>query len=169
MLTQERAKEIFSYYPDSGLLFRKLKNGKERLQSCKDSKGYVITYADKKTFKAHRVIWLIENGSFPESFIDHANGIRDDNRIVNLRCANPTQSCANRAMPKKKLNLPKGTVIRNRPRKYVVLISSEGKEQYIGAYFTKEESAKAYNDAAVRIFGEFASLNELGIWGEGNE
>lgn len=43
----------------------------------------------------HRVIWKIETGREPEGFIDHINGIRDDNRIENLRDVTPRENMLN--------------------------------------------------------------------------
>lgn len=164
MLTHERAIEIFLYEKESGLLYRKLPNGMTRLQKCTDNKGYVITYADKKCYKAHRIIWLLEHGKFPDKILDHINGIRDDNRIENLREADFTQNNANKVMRKKKSNLPKGTRIKDRPKPYVAYIYIDKKPVYLGAFKTKDESAEAYNNAAIKHFGDYASLNKIGVW-----
>jgi hypothetical protein len=49
-------------------------------------KGYIHLRVGK-TFKlAHRLIWEHVNGPIPKGMsIDHINGVRSDNRIVNLR------------------------------------------------------------------------------------
>ena len=38
-----------------------------------------------KPYRAHRVIWALVHGEWPEGQIDHINGVRDDNRLENLR------------------------------------------------------------------------------------
>ena len=41
---------------------------------------------------AHRVVWALATGAWPEVEIDHRNGIRDDNRLSNLREATRSQN-----------------------------------------------------------------------------
>lgn len=38
-----------------------------------------------RSLKAHRVIWALVHGKWPTGQIDHINGNRQDNRLVNLR------------------------------------------------------------------------------------
>lgn len=61
----------------------------------KDKDGYVIVKVKKKQFKAHRVVWLVCNGEWPNGEIDHINHKRDDNRIENLRVVSRMENIAN--------------------------------------------------------------------------
>jgi hypothetical protein len=51
--------------------------------------GYRRIKIDGRTYSAHRLAWWFVYGSWPAYEIDHRNGIRDDNRIANLREAVP--------------------------------------------------------------------------------
>jgi len=50
-----------------------------------DMYGYLTVRLYKKSYKLHRLAWLYVYGAMPQNDIDHINGIRDDNRIKNLR------------------------------------------------------------------------------------
>lgn len=64
-----------------------------------DKDGYLIIKIKTHQFKAHRVIWVLFNGEFPEGELDHINRIRDDNRIENLRKATRSLNCLNCTRP----------------------------------------------------------------------
>ena len=71
----------FSYSPDTGeilRLTRKNSNGSI------DAGGYLIIKFKGKQYKSHRIAWFLHYGYMP-NVIDHINGNKLDNRIVNLR------------------------------------------------------------------------------------
>lgn len=89
MLKAERAKELLDYNPKTGA-FRwriDLCNGKIKEGSLagSTSKGYRQIRVEGKIYRAHRLAWLITYGRWPGKELDHVNGIKDDNRIENLR------------------------------------------------------------------------------------
>ena len=47
----------------------------------------------------------------------------------------------------------------NRP--FRAALKHKGQNHYLGSYETEREAAKAYNEAALRIIGEYAVLNDL--------
>lgn len=76
--------EHFKYNND-GTISR---NDRKNSNGSYDKDGYLIIKVKGKQFKAHKIVWLLKNGEFPKSEIDHINRIRDDNRIENLRESN---------------------------------------------------------------------------------
>lgn len=60
----------------------------------RDPNGYLCGRVFNKQVKAHRAIWAIAHGVFP-SFIDHINGVRDDNRLANLRAVSVQENNRN--------------------------------------------------------------------------
>lgn len=88
--------------------------------------------------------------------VDHINGNKLDNRKENLRVVNNSQNGANRKRAWSSLGL-KG-VFKKRD-KFGARLTYNNKEIWLGVFDTPEAAAKAYNTAAIRFFGEHASLN----------
>lgn len=95
---------------------------------CKNLKGYQVATlhlnGERKQVKLHRVIWIARNGIPPlGKVIDHINRKKDDNRIVNLRLANPVLNSSNRRSykgennPSAKINSYIVACIRNNNKK----------------------------------------------------
>lgn len=87
LLTAERAKELF--YVEDGLLLNRVLRGRRGMPGMvagsPDGFGYLRVKVDNVRYRVHRIIWLITYGRWPIGQIDHINGVRDDNRIENLR------------------------------------------------------------------------------------
>lgn len=66
---------------------------------AKNGNGYLAGRIEGEKYYAHRAIWAVHHGRWPTHGIDHINGIRDDNRIVNLRPATATQNSGNACAP----------------------------------------------------------------------
>lgn len=73
--------EHFEYHPDGSIT----RDDREGGLGSYDKDGYLILKVKGKQLKAHRVAWLLNNGDFPKSELDHINRNRADNRIENLR------------------------------------------------------------------------------------
>ena len=105
--------------------------------------------------------------AWPENTIDHENGIRNDNRLSNLRDATLSEQCRNKSLVRGKSKF-KGVVIPHpaKGRHPVAQIFLNGATRFIGAFETEEDAARAYDAAAVMHFGEFAKTNAaLGLLG----
>ena len=90
--------------------------------------------------------------------IDHINGNHLDNRIYNLREVTPAQNTMNsRLRVSKKSGFPKGVSFQ--AGKYKAQIKLNKKTQYLGSFPTIEEAFSAYQEAAKRLFGEFACFD----------
>lgn len=72
--------EHFSY--EDGKLIR---DDRKNSNGSYDRDGYLIVKVKGRQFKAHRIVWLLFHGCFPDREIDHINRNRADNRIENLR------------------------------------------------------------------------------------
>lgn len=121
-----------------------------------DKDGYRILNIGNHSFLAHRIAWAIVTGSFPAETIDHINGVRDDNRIANLRLATRSQNIANTKI--KAASGIKG-VTRRRTGTWQAQIKVGGINHYLGTHKTSELAAQAYEAAAKAAFGEFRFSN----------
>lgn len=88
--------------------------------------------------------------------VDHIYHNPLDNRRFNLRVCNHQQNMSNR-MPSR--NRFKG-ILKHHGR-YRAKIDYNYKRTYLGTFPDPVSAAKAYNDAAIKIFGPFAKLNKI--------
>lgn len=92
----------------------------------------------------------------PTEDIDHRNRDGLDNRKKNLRRATVSQNIAN-GLSRGGSSRFKGVSL-SRGRWYASLRLNR-KTIHLGSFLTEEESALAYDEAARRLFGEFARVN----------
>ena len=79
---------------------------------------YRSVYLNNEKYREHRIIFKLCNGYDPD-FIDHINGIRNDNRISNLNSVNPQENAKNRALPTNNKSGVLGVRICNRTKNYI--------------------------------------------------
>lgn len=93
-------------------------------------------------------------------FHDHINHNGLDNRKANLRPATRAQNSYNR---KKYANNSyskyKGVSFKKKGQKWSAQISINNKMKFLGYFHREKDAAKAYDAAARKLHGEFASLN----------
>ena len=121
------------------------------------TKGYrSLSYSrSKPRVYLHRVIFAFHHGYLPK-FVDHINGIRDDNRIENLRPATRLQQNLNTKVRKDNATGIKGVSFRKDRKKWQARIKHAGKEMHLGFFDDIGEAATARKDAEKRLHGEFA-------------
>lgn len=123
----------------------------------------VVAKGKSKTIRMHRAIMQEPVGKV----VDHDNHNTLDNRKENLRICDQADNMHNFRKPLNNTSGYKGVTInrqksKNRVRKYITAqIGVNGKVLRLGYFKTLQDAAKAYNEAAIKYFGEFALLNEL--------
>lgn len=123
-----------------------------------EKKGYIAICVKTKTYKAHRLAWLYVYGEMPKNQIDHINGIKDDNRIDNLREATASENMFNRLKFKNSKSPIKGISFHIGQQKWTAKIQLNKKRLWLGSYNTFEEAAVAYKNAAIELHGNFINL-----------
>ncbi len=91
--------------------------------------------------------------------VDHRNGDGLDNRRENLRAATRTQNMANTRLRSNNTSGFKGVSFDNRTARWIAAIRLDGHSYFLGRFDVPEEAARAYDAAALRLFGEFARIN----------
>lgn len=156
-----RASELLAYDPYTGV-FRWKKTTSNRAKvgarAGNITNGYREISIDGKSYRAHRLAWLLTYGVWPSALVDHINGDPGDNRICNLREASPKENAWNsRAHSDRRAGLKGTTYCPNRYHlPWQSRICVNGVTKPLGWYATSEEAHRAYRDAAQRIFGKFA-------------
>ena len=157
MLTQERVKELFDYDPETGVLIW-IKKSAPQANSVKIGmvagfiskiSGYRTICYNHKTYQASRIIFLYMTGKFPENCIDHINGIKTDNRWVNLRDVTVTENDRNKRINKNNTSGTTGVYFRKARNTWFAAICHESKLITIKSFKNKEDAIKARKKAEV--------------------
>lgn len=159
MVTQDLLKSILHYEPKTGLFTWKRSRGGAIAGSVAGTprqNGYINIFINHTNNRAHRLAWLYMYGYIPDCDIDHINGIRDDNRISNLRLATRSQNNANSKVASHNTSGYKGVWFDKSRNKFVSQIKINGTNKHIGRFNTAEEAHAAYCEVASSLHGEFA-------------
>lgn len=95
----------------------------------------------------------------PGELVDHISGNGLDNRKANLRIVSALQNSMNRVRNLNSKSKYKGVTFDR--GKWQGQIKLHGKMHYLGRFDTEQEAAAAYNEAALRLFGVYAKLNQI--------
>jgi hypothetical protein len=91
--------------------------------------------------------------------VDHVNGNGLDNQRSNIRLATPGENQHNGRLRKNNSSGFKGVSWVTRDKRWQVSIWLGGKQRALGRFQNLEDAARAYDNAARELFGEFARLN----------
>ena len=151
MITIEELNRLFDADFETGVLRWKIRPGRRvkigDVAGSNHNSGYRHVLTRGHHFLIHRLIWAMANGSFPDNQIDHINGVRDDNRLCNLRAVTPAENSRNMRAPKNNRSGVVGVRLHS-PQKWVAYISTE----YLGL-FPSFEGAIAARQAAEIAYG----------------
>lgn len=158
--TRESLMHFIQYNPDTGEFIKPDAHVKHF--GKKSKARYVVIDIDGKNYYAHRLAWLYVHGVWPKGRLDHRDGNKRNNRILNLRPASGSQNAMNRSIQANNTSGFRGVHQRSGERKFRAQIQVEGRKIRLGTHHTADEAAHAYNKAAIQHFGEFAVLNPVG-------
>lgn len=149
-LNQEYLKSILHYNPETGSFIWLVKSGSNNLigsyAGSITNRRYVSVGINDKRYMAHRLAFLYMTGYWPKDQVDHVNGIRDDNRWINLSEANNSQNQHNKNVNINNLLGIKG--VSSHGKNYRAYFSINNKRYHIGTYKTIEEAKNARDEFA---------------------
>lgn len=130
--------------------------GRERVFKKNTKKGYVRISLDKRFIYAHRAAWIMHYGVYPSFTIDHINGIKDDNRICNLREASFCENNQNKKIISTNTSGVKGVSYDKNQKKWRATIIKNGITCYRKRFDSLEEAEQQIKINRKIIHGDFS-------------
>jgi HNH endonuclease len=155
-ITAERVRELLHFEPETGVLIWRARSAtasRVRIGCAagglrKD--GYRVIEIDGRGYRAHRIAWLLVHGTWPSVEIDHVNGMRDDNRIANLR--DVSKSVNKQNVRRARADSGHGFIGATRTRgRWQSVITVDGKRVHLGMFARGEDASAAYLAAKRRL------------------
>lgn len=150
-LTAEEARKLLDYDPATGFFrwrvdCRRARSG--TIAGCNHSKGYIKIRSQGRVYLAHRLAWLITHGVMPKGEIDHINGLKNDNRIANLRDVSRRQNAQN--LEHHRSGRLAGA-LKCTNGKWVARAIFDGKLCHLGTFESEVEAHRAYVSATAEV------------------
>lgn len=121
-------------------------SGKEAICSLSTG-GYLKGGLCRRHVLAHRVIWKMVLNEEPDQ-IDHINGDRTDNRLVNLRSVSAAENNRNRRLPSTNKSGVMGVCWATSVNKWMAYVRGDsGKIIHLGFFADKVQAARARQQA----------------------
>lgn len=143
----------FSFDESTGQLFRD--GEKAGFKDGRYVRVFVTVDGKKRRLSAHRLIWRLAHGVWPDMSIDHKDGDGHNNAISNLRLATVQENMRNTA-PKRNSILGIKGVRKTKYGKYQARITVNHIEHYLGTFDDLEAARNAFSLVAVQVHKQFA-------------
>ncbi len=162
-LSVEFIRAILDYDPIKGVLRWKKrpdistradrKNG--HVAGFKNKDGHLVIQIQKRRYPAHRLIWVLVYGHWPNNDIDHIDGNRSNNKLANLRAATRRENLRN--MGKKPFNKSgyKWVSWHKPTNKWVAQVRNNKTNVYLGVFNSPQKAHKRACGYARQIHGIF--------------
>ena len=154
-LTAERLRELLHYNPETGeFRWRVRASGRVKVGAVAGSLAgedyWRIKIGGRKCF-LHRLVWLYVHGVWPADQLDHINGVRSDNRLVNLREATSAENSQNHCLRNDNKSRYPGVHWHNRDKKWRAMVGINGRSICVGYFDDPETASIARNDAKAKL------------------
>ena len=157
MVTKELLNELFEY--KNGILYSKVDRYKTAIKKGNvvgsiSNQGYLRTCINYKSYKLHRLIFMMFYGYMPVE-IDHVNGNKTDNRIENLREVSHSQNEWNKSKTVRNTTGIKNITFEN--GKWRVRVGANNKTINVGVFDNLELAELVAQEARNKYHGNFAN------------
>lgn len=111
--------------------------------TTRSNQGYHQGGILKVTVKAHRAAIAHARGYWPPDQVDHINGIKDDNRLANLREVDRNTNVRNCGLNKNNKSGRVGVCIYKPTGKWVAHIRVDGRTRFLGYHNNFDDAVRA--------------------------
>lgn len=151
-LTAEQLRSLVRYEPETGQFIWIVDLGGDRAAGGIAPTGapgwYRTISLRERMYRTNRLAVLYMTGAWPCGVVDHINGVKDDDRWVNLRDVTPSVNAQNqRAAHRNSKSGVLGVHWRPDRQKWQTTIKGEEKRKHVGYFDTAEEGGRAYVEA----------------------
>lgn len=148
--------ETVSYDPESGeFIWAVARRGCKKGATAGhiNAEGYRVIKLGYRPILAHRLALFIANGVWPTGPIDHINGVRNDNRLANLREVDAFINAQNKrvAMANNESCGLLGVTWNKQHKRWQSKIVTNGKRTHVGYFSQPDEAHAAYLEAKRRL------------------
>ena len=146
-MTPQKLRELFTWDANTGRIFWKHKYKSREAFGSVQSSGYLYGKVMGKNYLAHRVLWALETGRWPNGEIDHINQNKMDNRLNNLRDVCRIENSRNKSRNKNNRSGVLG-VARLSSGKWRAYITVRKKQVHLGVFDNIEDAKLARLNAS---------------------
>lgn len=152
LITADRAREVLAYDPETGHLTWNIEDPrpgpqvKGKLAGSRHSRGYWHVGIDGRLYLAHRLIWLMVHGYWPEQ-VDHIDGNPANNALTNLRACSHSENHQNRSISPLNTSGVPGVRWDKSCRKWRATIKVNRERIHLGLFDSIDAAGDAYRQA----------------------
>ena len=160
MITQEELKELIDYNSETGVFTWKVSPARQvfsgDIAGTKRKDGYIQIKVKNELILSHRLVWIYMYGYLPK-YIDHINGQRDDNRIINIREVSNQQNSLNSKISKNNTSGIKGVYWDKSRNKWTVRLSIDGKCKFFKRFDDIDLAKLVIEEVRNKYHGKYAN------------
>lgn len=152
-------RHLFNYDPETGVITRRVKmnrSGAAGYVVGVPLLGYLRATVLRQNYGCHRIAWALHYGEWPDMHLDHINGIRTDNRIVNLREVTTAQNSFNSSLSKRSASGIKGVSWSVASGKWQGYVGFENTRHHVGFFDNLTDADAAVRTAREVLHGQYA-------------